>query len=667
MQTKKEWFEFLTNVSDSQVNVERTDTIGKRSGSMVLGYVIRTLSYMNDPKTLSSSKKEAEKVKEALKWAETSKGISKEDIGYWMDDDSFDGDWIPHNKLSARIYRKLFAGTIKYDWDVEKLIKWHGAIGQIIRGELSVPEIREMHKDFWYNNLKDVQKGRLMLYDISHAVIAAVSEDLWKKIEKQVLDTLSNVITTAEKLPDNDCFIQNYIVGRFAAIKPNIDLGKFPKEMANYLSRYSFWYPESVLSLLSDEDMIAFFDKLIPNLTGFTKDISFKPMADFLYYDYHGKEKRANVYKLRIIENHLKNKDDDNIEFVYKMNKTPYGEVGCKLSSACNALVNFCVEAENSGNISFEGVTYLLMDYFKLRRDKFDRLNNESEYLKTMDNVENSRKLEILDYIQGNSVIDVGSGSGILLNEIEKKYLDMKIIGTDISANVLDVLDKKKADENHKWEVKIHNFVDSKMDEPVDNIIFSSILHEIYSYTSYRGAKFQKESVRIALRNAWDSLNNGGRLIIRDGIKTKPEKGYLLFEKQSIREAFLKFVQDFKGDVNKHYEILRDPWYRPFERNKDYRFIHSDDINLLREFAYTYTWGPESYANEVQEQFGYFTLEEFKKELLSLDGAVIKTAQEYLEPGYVQHLKDDMEFVDKDYNPISFPCSNCIIVVEKEL
>lgn len=57
MQTKKEWFEFLTNVSDSQVNVERTDTIGKRSGSMVLGYVIRTLSYMNDPKTLSSSKK----------------------------------------------------------------------------------------------------------------------------------------------------------------------------------------------------------------------------------------------------------------------------------------------------------------------------------------------------------------------------------------------------------------------------------------------------------------------------------------------------------------------------------------------------------------------------------------------------------------------------------
>ena len=78
MQTKKEWFEFLTNVSDSQVNVERTDTIGKRSGSMVLGYVIRTLSYMNDPKTLSSSKKEAEKVKEALKWAETSKGISRD-------------------------------------------------------------------------------------------------------------------------------------------------------------------------------------------------------------------------------------------------------------------------------------------------------------------------------------------------------------------------------------------------------------------------------------------------------------------------------------------------------------------------------------------------------------------------------------------------------------
>ena len=54
----------------------------------------------------------------------------------------------------------------------------------------------------------------------------------------------------------------------------------------------------------------------------------------------------------------------------------------------------------------------------------------------------------------------------------------------------------------------------------VDTVIFSSIIHEIYSYTDLGRGKFDKDSIVRALRHAVDSLNTGGRIVIRDGVKT---------------------------------------------------------------------------------------------------------------------------------------------------
>ena len=81
----------------------------------------------------------------------------------------------------------------------------------------------------------------------------------------------------------------------------------------------------------------------------------------------------------------------------------------------------------------------------------------------------------------------------------------------------------------------------------------------------------------------------------------------------------------------------------------------------MREFLYTYTWGNESYAHEVNEQFGYFTLDEYKKFFESI-GAKIIVAKEFLEKGYEDHLSPLVEFQDGKW----FPNSNCIIVIEKQ-
>ena len=114
----------------------------------------------------------------------------------------------------------------------------------------------------------------------------------------------------------------------------------------------------------------------------------------------------------------------------------------------------------------------------------------------------------------------MGSGGGVLLDLLEERYPDKQIIGTDIADNVLQVLEKKKKEDGHAWTVRRQNFVDGLFPEKVYAIIFSSILHEIFSYTETENGRFELSSVKEALRNAYDSLNPGGRLIIRDGVKS---------------------------------------------------------------------------------------------------------------------------------------------------
>lgn len=296
---------------------------------------------------------------------------------------------------------------------------------------------------------------------------------------------------------------------------------------------------------------------------------------------------------------------------------------------------------------------------FGFRKDEFDRLNNEDKYLKTMNDSANSTKSSIADYAIGRTLVDVGSGGGIMLDLLEEKYKDRHIIGTDIAANVIETLEKKKREEHHRWDVRKHNFVDGPFTgQHADTIIFSSILHEIFSYTDTAPGKFNIASVKTALKNAYDSIPSGGRIVIRDGVKTSGDDLLSVhFRTEADFAFFLNYQKDFKGlpDITKN---------RPHSIDRETLTV-TGDVNFMREFLYTYTWGNESYSHEVQEQFGYFTLEEFVAFFRSL-GARIIEAREFLEPGYEEHLGKLVELSDADGAPAAFPNSNCIVVAEKQ-
>ena len=66
----------------------------------------------------------------------------------------------------------------------------------------------------------------------------------------------------------------------------------------------------------------------------------------------------------------------------------------------------------------------------------------------------------------------------------------------------------------------------------------------------------------------------------------------------------------------------------------------------------------------MQEQFGYFTLGEYKEFFREL-GAKIIFAEELLEPGYPDNLGKFLDLLDENGNVAEYPDSNCIIIVEK--
>ncbi len=259
-----------------------------------------------------------------------------------------------------------------------------------------------------------------------------------------------------------------------------------------------------------------------------------------------------------------------------------------------------------------------------------------------------SLKSEIPDYVVGERILDVGSGGGVMLDALEKKFGDSKtIIGTEISPIAMEYLSEKKIETKSHWTLDKHNFVEGVYPIKVDTIIFSSILHEIYSYTFLHGRKFNLASVTTALDNAYDSLNPGGRIIIRDGVKPhdyKEIKSVTVKSSEGI-DFFKKFIKDFKGypTVERDFKIEGNKITGPF--------------GILMEFIFKYDWGPVSYEREIHEQFGYLTNSAYN-EILESMGFTVTASRSYFEEGY-------REFFDRLFDEYPQFDTNQFIIADK--
>ena len=655
---EEKWLGFLTLTRERIINPERVNSVEEMNDNQVLSYVERTL---NCP-SIETIEDELcrDYVIRTLQWSEVSKGGTVLDRARW---EAQGLSLEIHNEASAEIYLQECSDAEEMKRIVYPLIKTHGLFGQYLRGEILFSEtdpLKELHQFLTPEQLKQI------LEVLNEAVISAVSVQLWEQVKSEIL-YLIKCLCEKEDVPEEPVLV------RLRKLFPNIfaEVNALTEEenilYKDMFSKHDFWYPESALSTFTRNEIFEIFSMIYKEDRTNIRHVSFYGMSRGLHYDYEGK-KKINIYKKRIIEfclrelreNICDTKVSEHIQFICeKKGDTLFFDV--QFTRVCDSLISFCVEAERSGIMDYQKNITTIFDLFGFRRDIFDRLNNEEKYLQTMNDTQLSRKSEILDFISGETIVDVGSGGGVLLDLLEKQFPDKTIIGTDISANVIETLNKKIIEEKHHYQVLRHNFVEGPLTEKADTIIFSSILHEVYSYTEYKGKKFQIDAVKTALKNARASLKEGGRIVIRDGVLSDGAERFSIKMKDQDGVKFLgNYMKDFKGLTD--LRNADDEWNPEYVSFDGLMTLHAD-INFIREFLYTYTWGIESYSCEVNEQFGYFTLEEYAAFMKSMGMKVI-TAEAYLEPGYPENLDKLVEL--QDGLTWQMMPSNCILAAECE-
>ena len=331
-------------------------------------------------------------------------------------------------------------------------------------------------------------------------------------------------------------------------------------------------------------------------------------------------------------------------------------------SEEANALITLLSIYERKSSVAYHSALKLLCDLYGLRKDDFDRLANEAQYLSTM-NAAKSDKERMLRWLTSGKIVEVGPGGGVVLELLEKNFPDADIIGIDISEQVIAALEQKKRTQNARWRIIKGDAFELPglfEENSLDGVVFCSILHEIYSYIETPdGTRFHLESVRDMLRSAFAVLKPGGRILIRDGIMPKHELRLLQFCCEDARNFFDAFCREFKGRTI-GYEYIDD------------NTIRIDSADAM-EFMYTYTWGPESFPYEVREQYGVMTYRDYCQHIMEWLGSAAKLIEipdgeaQYLQSGYVTALRDRLKYMDSERNPVEFPPSNAIIVIEKSI
>lgn len=228
-------------------------------------------------------------------------------------------------------------------------------------------------------------------------------------------------------------------------------------------------------------------------------------------------------------------------------------------------------------------------------------------------------------------VLDIGAGGGEFSNVLS----ELGYVVTAIDANDDAVIRIREKFPHITTANLLANHVHELGLEKFDVVVCSSILHEVFSYGDDVRSKGHYSSLNRALKDFYDVLKPGGKIIIRDGVLPSnwEEQGTIeLLDGHSVDSVYkyLEMCPFANGGVRSGLGDLVS-----LTRVGDKVF--SGNVRSLLEFSYTYTWGVDSYVRETQELYAVKTVDEYVSLLEEENFEVIHT-ESYLQPGYPQNL-----------------------------
>jgi SAM-dependent methyltransferase len=227
----------------------------------------------------------------------------------------------------------------------------------------------------------------------------------------------------------------------------------------------------------------------------------------------------------------------------------------------------------------------------------------KAKYLEGMAKTVPHKAELVLPWLKSGSVVDLGCADGDFTIQLARKQ--GFVTGIDMSADILEIARERGAEAN----IYGLNFKQGKAEDfsvtPVDNVVASSILHEVFSY----GNGIQ--SVVQAVNNIHKNLKKGGRLIIRDFVKPKWKIVGFAHKKSDMVEGHT-FEDMFRIGPSRY----KTEWWAwdNVELPTVYEYIFHKDFHT-------------NWETEVRETYGFATIEDMKSILTSAGFNLIHTAE----------------------------------------
>ena len=219
-------------------------------------------------------------------------------------------------------------------------------------------------------------------------------------------------------------------------------------------------------------------------------------------------------------------------------------------------------------------------------------------------------KARILDWVLPGHAVDVGAGGGELAEVLAGRA---EVTAIDASPDSLARLLAR--DSFHVVDATVG--ADTAPLAPVaDTVVFSSILHEVYSYSPDRFGAGHR-----ALDQAVATLRPGGNLIIRDGVMPDNPEAPARF-----RAPDDALVREYLA-LTPHRELqltYRRGWWEGTR-------------HAVAEAALTLTWGRDALPREAMER--YQLVSDYTP-LLVARGLTMLHASTVTQPGYVEGLAE---------------------------
>ena len=251
------------------------------------------------------------------------------------------------------------------------------------------------------------------------------------------------------------------------------------------------------------------------------------------------------------------------------------------------------------------------------------------------------------------TLVDVGTGPGTLAYQIACHYTVCNVYGVDLSETMIQKA--KSAFQRPNLTYLRVNAADLELRD-VDAMIYSSIFHEIFSFSGD-----SLDSVQEALKTATQSLKVGGRLIIRDFLSPKDDTKKVVFYAQkdftSPQMSFPQFVRDF-NKIHDH--------------KIEYR-VHSEDAtsigyetSLNHALEYLYRYKDSHWEAELSEKYFFWTEEDIQR-LMKEAGLKIIHFAHLPNTERVEELRSQRVILTDAATrcEIPFPMDKVLIVAEK--